>query len=152
MRQSEEILEEILLKIDICKNPKIRYLSSFPLLCKTKQNKIPNISYLMKHSFLVCFSFLFLHLRMGRWIHFRSIERKMPMGYQLKICRRSPEMWGLELSRWAGSIGCTVILQAMAMNKMAVGIRWWRTRGEVKDHPLGKLSPVNKDEEMVNKE
>lgn len=55
----------------------------------------------------------------------------------------------LELSIQTKSIGCTVIMKALEMNRVDYKIIKNR---RVHDNALGKLLSVNKEEEVVSKE
>lgn len=100
---------KILLKIDICKTPKIRYSSSFHYC--VKQNKTKFLTCLIWWSihFLVWFGFLFISLSWEDEFISSYTECKMPMSYPAEYLQQTIGNIGLEISSCAKRIGCIVI-------------------------------------------
>lgn len=103
---------------------KIRYFSSFPLLCKTKHNKILYIPYLIKHSFSGVIWFSVYKSVYGKMNSFLVILNARCQGAtQLKNSQQTIGNVGLEPSLRAKNVGGRVIIKGMAMNTVT---RKWR--------------------------
>lgn len=129
--------KEMLLKTTFLKNQKIRYFSSFPLLCKRKHNKILNIPDLMKHSFsgVIWFSvYKSVRGKMNSFLVTRNARRRAigsgpgdePVGRE-----HSRKLYGSEHSP-------------------STRLRGRERRGQ--GQSLGKIFLVNEEKEIVSKE